>query len=153
MPKRNSEIISYHTTRMPRPDCNVKRYMWAGDWILPNSENKGDDVHWGVTLAEVRLHHQDDEERKILAAQLYWDNVDVDKEVRGGIPVVKNTRISVGQVFAGLASDQRLSEVAEDWDLEFSMLTNIVDAIAIFFDLPQNYAYISIGRMHRQQED
>jgi uncharacterized protein (DUF433 family) len=94
------------------------------------------------------LHQQWDRERITLAAQLYWENVDVDKEVRGGIPVVKNSRISVGQIFAGLATDQRLSEVADEWDLDPSVLIGIVDAVAIFFDLPHAHAHISIGRMH-----
>jgi uncharacterized protein (DUF433 family) len=54
----------------------------------------------------------------------------------GGAPVLKGTRISVGQVLAELGEGQSAEEVAADFDLDVRLVKKLVQGLAICLDQP-----------------
>ena len=62
--------------------------------------------------------------------------VDVDKEVRGGVPVIKDTRIPVSLVLAEVRDSDFLSRLARQFKLEPELLQDLFDQLASAFDSP-----------------
>jgi uncharacterized protein (DUF433 family) len=63
-------------------------------------------------------------ERLAVAMRLLNGAVEIDPEVRSGIPVVRGTRIAVSRILAEIADDYRLSEIADNLDIDNDMLKN-----------------------------
>jgi len=75
-------------------------------------------------------------ERLRSAALLLRQCVTIDPEIRGGVPVLKGTRVPIAQIIAELADDARASEIADDLDLDESLIDNLLEGIAIHLDRP-----------------
>lgn len=75
-------------------------------------------------------------ERLSIAVKLLDDSVEIDRDVRGGVPVVRGTRISVARILAEVADDHRLSEVADSLDIDVKVLTKIIEGLSIHLDRP-----------------
>ena len=60
-------------------------------------------------------------ERMATATELHRRSVQIDPDVRGGVPVVFGTRIPVARVFAELANDHSLSDVADNLGIDESL--------------------------------
>ena len=88
-------------------------------------------------MTEQELHNQDNICRLQFARQQLADNITIDKQVRGGIPCVKDTQISVGQILAELA-DRPLPEIADAFELDLDVLGKIIGAISIMYDVPHD---------------
>jgi uncharacterized protein (DUF433 family) len=78
----------------------------------------------------------EDAERILYALNMFQENATVNKKVRGGIPVVKDTRMAVSEVLAEIADGSSVAEVADNWDLDKDTLVNIIKAISIMLDVP-----------------
>jgi uncharacterized protein (DUF433 family) len=70
------------------------------------------------------------------ARQMLGDTVHVDPDTLGGVMVIQGTRFPVARVFAEIADNLRLSEIAEDFDLDGEVLRTLIEGIAICFDRP-----------------
>jgi uncharacterized protein (DUF433 family) len=75
----------------------------------------------------VRLH---------FAAMILRDSVEIDPAIRGGVPVLKGTRIPVSQILAEIAEDFSISEIADDFNLDFDILVNLFEGMSIHLDRP-----------------
>jgi uncharacterized protein (DUF433 family) len=75
-------------------------------------------------------------ERLRYAATVLRDSIDIDPEKRGSVPVVRGTRVAVATILAELAEDATLSGIADDLDLDFTVLRKILQGIAIHLDRP-----------------
>jgi uncharacterized protein (DUF433 family) len=64
------------------------------------------------------------------------ESIEIDPDIRGGIPVVRGTRIPVARILAEVAADSRLSEIAEDFSIDRDTLKNLIDGIATKIDRP-----------------
>lgn len=62
--------------------------------------------------------------------------VEIDPDIRGGIPVVRGTRIPVARILAEIAADSRLSEIADDFGIDCDTLKKLLDGIATKVDRP-----------------
>ena len=62
--------------------------------------------------------------------------VDVDPEIRGGVPVIRDTRIPLGLIFAEVRDSDYLKELADEFDLDHSELKNIFDGLASLLTTP-----------------
>lgn len=74
--------------------------------------------------------------RLAYAIKLIGDSVEIDPDVRGGLPVVRGSRITVSRIFAEIADNQRLSDIADNLDIDRETLRKIVDGISIHLDRP-----------------
>ena len=54
----------------------------------------------------------------------------------GGVPVLKGTRISVAQVLAELGEGQSAEEIADDFDLDVTLVKKLVQGLAVCLDTP-----------------
>jgi uncharacterized protein (DUF433 family) len=64
------------------------------------------------------------------------ETVEIDPEIRGGVPVVRGTRVPVARILAELAGDSRLSEIADDLGVDLQTLKNLVNGIATKIERP-----------------
>jgi uncharacterized protein (DUF433 family) len=64
------------------------------------------------------------------------ESVARDAKTRRGTLVIRGTRFPVARVFAEISDDRRLSEIAEDFDLDINMLRQLVEGMAIVFERP-----------------
>ena len=60
--------------------------------------------------------------------------IEVNKNKRGGRPVVKGTRFPVSQLLAELADDLKLSDIAESYDLDLEALKDILRYLSTRMD-------------------
>jgi uncharacterized protein (DUF433 family) len=77
-------------------------------------------------------------ERLRFAVIILRNSVDIDPEIRGGVPVLKNTRIPISQIIAEVADDSKISDIADDFNLDINILANLFEGIAIHLDRPFN---------------
>lgn len=61
-------------------------------------------------------------------------NVITDKLIRSGVPVINGTRIPVGMIIADIANDSRLSEIADDMDIDFNQLQKLCKCLSVLID-------------------
>lgn len=90
---------------------------------------------WGTQFCAVR---EDEEltERLSVAMRLLSKSVEIDPDVRSGLPVVRGTRIAVSRIFAEIADDYRLSEIADNLDIDHDMLKDLIEGVSIRLDRP-----------------
>ena len=62
------------------------------------------------------------------------DSIDIDPEKRGGVPMVKGTRVPVATILAELAEGATIGGVAADLDLDPEILRKMIQGIAGHFD-------------------
>jgi len=91
----------------------------------------------GMSLRRVSLRNQEwIAERLRHAVVMLKESVDVDPEKRGGVPVLKGTRVTLAQILAELAENATLGEIAGDLDLDFELMQKLLRGMAIHLDRP-----------------
>jgi uncharacterized protein (DUF433 family) len=70
------------------------------------------------------------------AVVMLRNSVEIDPQKRGGVPVLKGTRITVARVIAELADDLSVSEIADDLDLDEMQIRCFLAGMAIHLDRP-----------------
>jgi uncharacterized protein (DUF433 family) len=75
-------------------------------------------------------------ERLRIAAMMLRGSVTIDTQIRGGVPLLKGTRVPVAQILAELADDVKVSEIAENLDLDRDMIVSVLEGLAIHLDRP-----------------
>ena len=62
--------------------------------------------------------------------------VTVDPEIRGGVPVLNGTRITIAQIIGEVADGRSIVELSEAFDLNETRLRSLFEGMAIQFDRP-----------------
>lgn len=62
------------------------------------------------------------------------DTVEVNDEIRGGIPVLKDSRIPIAKILAELGEDTTITEIAEDYELNVKQVKKVIESLAILLD-------------------
>ena len=62
------------------------------------------------------------------AMQFLENSIEIDPEHRGGIPVLKGTRLTASQVMAQLASEDRVQDLENNVDLDVAVLARVCGA-------------------------
>ncbi len=65
------------------------------------------------------------------------DVVEIRHEIRGGVPVLKGTRIPVAKILAELGEDMTLTEIAEDYNINIQQVKVFIEGLAILLDRSQ----------------
>ncbi len=66
----------------------------------------------------------------------FWEVVAVSPDVRGGVPVLRGTRMPLSRVFAELADGFSIVEIAADFELDPSQLETLLGSLSMFLDQP-----------------
>jgi uncharacterized protein (DUF433 family) len=112
-------------------DCSVaapQQRTWA--W-----EQTASAVDW---VPKNRAYQLDEwiSERLRIAAMMLRDSVTIDTQVRGGVPVLRGTRVPIAQILAEVADDAKVSEIAENLDIDPDLIVAILEGLAIHLDRP-----------------
>ena len=112
------------------------------------SRKEPPELYWGHAVSHKQMHRwlwMSD--RMNFARTLYAGCVSADPKIRSGVPVVLGTRVPVSMILANVADDMKLSEIADDLNIDFDKLRAFIHCIAIAFDSPA-HEYHSARRVH-----
>ncbi|MGA2032134.1 MAG: DUF433 domain-containing protein [Thermoguttaceae bacterium] len=93
---------------------------WGGDLSIIHDAPASNDMACCLLRALRQLSHA----------------LDVDPDIRSGVPVLRGTRIPVSQILVELADDERLSEVADDLEIDRDLIATSLHGIASLLDSP-----------------
>jgi uncharacterized protein (DUF433 family) len=62
------------------------------------------------------------------------DVIEIHHEIRGGVPVIKGSRIPIAKILAELGEDMTLSEIADDYNLNIQQVRMFIQGLAILLD-------------------
>jgi uncharacterized protein (DUF433 family) len=62
--------------------------------------------------------------------------VDVDPEIRGGVPVLKGSRFTVSETLAELAESSAVEDIAENFDLNKSSIRDLLNGLSLLLNQP-----------------
>jgi len=75
-------------------------------------------------------------QRLLSAARDLTQLITLDPAVRGGVPVLTGTRLPLARIFAEVAENRPLSEIAEDLELPAESLMQVFRALAGSLERP-----------------
>lgn len=75
-------------------------------------------------------------ERMRCAVPTLQELVEVDPDKRGGVPVLKGTRITVAQLIAELAEDRTMSQIATAFRLDKEQIRRVLEGLSVYLDHP-----------------
>lgn len=114
--------------RRPRSEAmNLREKNTSGIKFVVRAKSLGVYFASGEELIAERLYY---------AAVTLKACIDIDVNIRGGVPVLKDTGFKISQIFAEIAEGQSLWEISEDFDLDGKVLEEVVHAFAIYLDRP-----------------
>lgn len=62
------------------------------------------------------------------------DYVETRKEIMSGVPIIKNTRISVSLIIACLRDTMSIGEICQEYNLTFCQVTGALDYVIDILD-------------------
>ncbi|MEX2285582.1 MAG: DUF433 domain-containing protein [Planctomycetaceae bacterium] len=74
--------------------------------------------------------------RTYMGVLMLRDSIDVDRERRHGIPVLKGTRFTASQVLAQIADGDSLQDLTDGLQLDHDILVNFLRGLSIILDHP-----------------
>jgi len=73
-------------------------------------------------------------ERVRYALAAMRDSTEIDPEVRGGVPVLKGTRMPISRILGEIADDCTVSEIAENFEQDAKTIRLFLEGIALYLD-------------------
>ena len=70
------------------------------------------------------------------AARILENSIEISNEMRGGVPVVRGTRMPVSRVFAELADNVRIEDFGEDYEIDVAKLRELLQGLSVYLDRP-----------------
>ena len=70
------------------------------------------------------------------ATVVLQDSIEINVGKRGGVPVLRGTRVPIAQILAELANNFSLAEIADDLDLSEDLIRGFLQGMALHFDRP-----------------
>ena len=64
------------------------------------------------------------------------DLIEVNPRKLGGVPVLKSTRFSIGQLLSVLADSAAVSEIASDFELDEEQVRQVLHALGVYLSHP-----------------
>ena len=83
-------------------------------------------VHYQMWIAD-RMNY---------AVSLLSSSVELDSDIRSGVPVFRGTRVPVSQVLAEIAEGSTVDEVADDLDIDANAIRGFIECISVVIDRP-----------------
>lgn len=107
---------------MPSPMLRGADWARRIDWRVPKY-SASPITQWFI---ECQLH----------GVEMLRATVNIDKDIRGGIPVLQGTRFPVSQLIAELADTSAPDEIADNFDLNADQIRAFLDGFALLLDKP-----------------
>lgn len=61
------------------------------------------------------------------------EEMEVNENIRGGVPVLRGTRFPVARILADVADGCKLSEIAKDYDQDLGKMRKFMKELAMFY--------------------
>ena len=58
--------------------------------------------------------------------------IEINPDIRSGVPVLRGTRIPVSQIFMEIADNRTINDIAEDLEIDETFLTNFIKSLSNF---------------------
>lgn len=129
------------TTMKPWSPPDRGHFGFVGQWFEQTKQGSlvvwpSKTVNFPVRNPERLRHETWIAERLRNAATMLRDSIDIDAEKRGSVPVIKGTRVPVATILAELAEDATVSSIADDLEIDSTVLRTILHGMAIHLDRP-----------------
>ena len=93
----------------------------AGNMLWINSPEQIDEKDWsGIKL--------------LASAVLLHESVVVDPDIRGGVPVIRGTRISLSQLLTEISDGETVAGFADEYDIDGDTIRRFFEGLAIHLD-------------------
>jgi uncharacterized protein (DUF433 family) len=90
-------------------------------WMMDSPVRKDEEEYWLLA-------------RSLVAKSMVRECIAIDPKIRGGVPVLRGTRISVSQIFAELSGADCVVELADEYDIDPSLIRKLLEGMAIQLD-------------------
>jgi uncharacterized protein (DUF433 family) len=128
-----------------RSDVSLHDDLDTSDLCLSLAEQRHEVIHenpqaWRTVIKSANVQalrlEQWFAECAIWGHEALQNAVEVDPRRRGGIPVLKGTRFTVGQTLAELAESEGVPEVAERCNLDEATIRELLHGLALLVERP-----------------
>jgi uncharacterized protein (DUF433 family) len=120
-------------------DAFLKPFGGAIELVPPLEMRLGEE--WGKAFRHLA-------DRKLLTQQWFAEcvangfdilskSIDIDPEIRGGVPVLRGTRFTVAQALAELAELSGVTEFSEEFDIDPQVVKDMLDGLALVLQRPR----------------
>ena len=75
-------------------------------------------------------------DRVYYAVQHLSESVEIDHDIRSGIPVLRGTRVPLSRIIAEVAEGESITEIAEDLELDVEVIRRFFEGFSVFMDRP-----------------
>ncbi|WP_082483776.1 DUF433 domain-containing protein [Methylobacterium sp. Leaf87] len=120
IPSREKSRIAYEPSD---PGLTLQDRVWVGDRALYPRRSFLRSAEWFI-------------ESRAQGLDILKDTVDIDRSVRGGVPVLKGTRFTIAQLLAELSETRGPDEIAENFDLSADQIRNLLNGLAMLMNKP-----------------
>jgi len=72
--------------------------------------------------------------RLLVSATLLHESVVVDPDIRGGVPVLRGTRISLSQILIEISDGETVGGFADEYDIDDKMIKHFLEGLSIHLD-------------------
>ena len=119
----------------------------------PVPEREDSPMWEGVSTSEMRHveHHLWLANRMNYARLLMSGSIEIDPDIRSGVPVMRGTRVPLSQVLAEIADGASIEVIADDLEIDETPIREFIQSFSIFVDQPSHENF-SVGRMREQQD-
>jgi uncharacterized protein (DUF433 family) len=129
--------------KIPNKDLAIFDFD-EGVSLLPGPLNA---VDFQKKLVEFNLYPRQHHHHRFAAEEWYWlcalhgserlsTCVDIDPDVRGGVPVLRGTRFTVSEALAEIADSDAIEDVSRNFDLELSSLRELLSGLSLLLNHP-----------------
>lgn len=70
------------------------------------------------------------------ATLLLCDSVEIDPDIRSGVPVLRGTRVPLSQALAEIAEGSSIVEIADDMEIDVSTIRGFIEGFSVWMDRP-----------------
>ena len=70
------------------------------------------------------------------ATLLLCDSVEIDPDIRSGIPVLRGTRVPLSQALAEIADGSSIVEIADDLEIDERTIRGFIEGFSVWMDRP-----------------
>jgi uncharacterized protein (DUF433 family) len=70
------------------------------------------------------------------ATLLLCDSVEIDPDIRSGVPVLRGTRVPLSQALAEIAEGSSIAEIADDLEIDECTIRGFIEGFSVWMDRP-----------------
>ena len=118
------------------PSVQFKRANQGIDFNLPAEDEEDFETEIKTVFFQLTGEQAWIARRMWISETLLLRVVEVNERIRGGIPLLRGTRMTVAQLIGELADGRSLPDIAENFEIDAGDFRSLLEGIAVQFDRP-----------------